>query len=229
MPEDGPKATPLGFLLGVMRKPDTPPHLRMRAASVVAPYIHAKGNGNAPPTLIVEDQFGFDIDPSVARAYRDERWRVGLGGRPTDSEPPVGELEKAPKCPVGYGIEEANADHRRLRHLDNKRRWLHETLTDEEDAEEAHLLARVAGYRATPEAQKRERDLGRISELQMKSRFGHYMLSPEEAEELQVLEALYPPEPLDPEHPLYASRKAMQEALEKYKADNARQKQDRRN
>src|SRR5512136_1432506 len=34
---------PLEFLLGVMRDPNTPPHLRLRAAGIVAPFVHSKG------------------------------------------------------------------------------------------------------------------------------------------------------------------------------------------
>ncbi len=34
---------PLDFLLGVMRDPNTPSHLRLRAAGIVAPFVHSKG------------------------------------------------------------------------------------------------------------------------------------------------------------------------------------------
>ena len=42
--DDGPEVTPLGFLLGVMRDADTPPHLRIRVAAMVAPYVHANAS-----------------------------------------------------------------------------------------------------------------------------------------------------------------------------------------
>jgi hypothetical protein len=35
---------PLDFLLGVMRDRDGPPHLRLRAAGIAAPFVHAKGD-----------------------------------------------------------------------------------------------------------------------------------------------------------------------------------------
>src|ERR1700730_3647334 len=38
--------TPLGFLLGVMRAADTPPHLRLQVASLVARYLHPKRGGD---------------------------------------------------------------------------------------------------------------------------------------------------------------------------------------
>src|SRR5215467_7048496 len=37
---------PLDFLLGVMRDPDVPAHLRLRAAVIVAPFVHAKSESH---------------------------------------------------------------------------------------------------------------------------------------------------------------------------------------
>jgi hypothetical protein len=35
----GQDVSPLDFLLGLMRDPQTPPHLRIRLAHIVAPYV----------------------------------------------------------------------------------------------------------------------------------------------------------------------------------------------
>ena len=69
---------PLDFLLGLMRDPQTPPHLRIRLAHIVAPYVHLKiAYGMRPEdTLVVDDPFGFVIDPAVAMALRDDKLRV---------------------------------------------------------------------------------------------------------------------------------------------------------
>ncbi len=67
--DDGPEVTPLGFLLGVMRDADTPPHLRIRVAGMVAPYVHAKrvtadpSENPVETTVVVDDPYGFKIDP----------------------------------------------------------------------------------------------------------------------------------------------------------------------
>ena len=67
--DDGPEVTPLGFLLGVMRDADTPPHLRIRVAAMVAPYVHAKrvtadpSENPVETTVVVDDPYGFKIDP----------------------------------------------------------------------------------------------------------------------------------------------------------------------
>ena len=58
---------PLDFLLGVMRDPHSPPDLSLRAAGIVAPFVHSKGEPNqvdeAPgQTIVVEDPYGFDVD-----------------------------------------------------------------------------------------------------------------------------------------------------------------------
>jgi len=57
---------PLDFLLGVMRDRDVPAHLRLRAATIVAPFVHAKGESHQvdedPAEMRVVDPHGFDAD-----------------------------------------------------------------------------------------------------------------------------------------------------------------------
>jgi hypothetical protein len=56
--------TPLDFLLGVMRDANNDPALRVRAAGMVAPYLHPKGERNEAPSemTVVDDSYGFDAD-----------------------------------------------------------------------------------------------------------------------------------------------------------------------
>jgi hypothetical protein len=65
--------TPLAFLRAVMRHPDTPVPLRMKVASIIAPYLHAKAT---PPEeseadYVVDDQYGFSVEPAQAKNLRD--------------------------------------------------------------------------------------------------------------------------------------------------------------
>src|SRR6478672_4588399 len=56
--------TPLDFLLGVMRDANNDPALRLRAAGLVAPYLHPKGEPNEAPgeMRVVDDPYGFGAD-----------------------------------------------------------------------------------------------------------------------------------------------------------------------
>ena len=80
--DDGPEVTPLGFLLGVMRDADAPPHLRIRVAPMVAPYVHAKrvtadaSENPVETAVVVDDPYGFKIEPAVARVLRDDTQRL---------------------------------------------------------------------------------------------------------------------------------------------------------
>ena len=70
--------TPLDFLLGVMRAADTPPHLRLQVASLVARYLHPKRGGDDPPKIVVEDPTSFSIDPELAMEFRDAKFRYDI-------------------------------------------------------------------------------------------------------------------------------------------------------
>ena len=62
--------SPLGFLMAVMTDPDATPRQRMRAAQVAARYTHKPADYERSAAL-VEDEFGFKIDPQVARTIRE--------------------------------------------------------------------------------------------------------------------------------------------------------------
>jgi hypothetical protein len=80
---DAHSVTPLDFLLGVMRDTNNDPALRLRAAGLVAPYLHSKGEPNEAPSemTIVDDPYGFDaniadIHKSIKQAQ--ERFKMPL-------------------------------------------------------------------------------------------------------------------------------------------------------
>ena len=69
---------PLDFLLRVMRDRDVPAHLRLRAARIVAPFFHEKGESHqvdeVPAEMRVVDSHGFDADlvDKVASIHHDQ-------------------------------------------------------------------------------------------------------------------------------------------------------------
>jgi hypothetical protein len=206
-PGANPDKTPLGFLLSVMRDLEPPPHLRFKVAAVVAPYFHPKRgqDRSAVYEIVIDDPFGFVVDPAVARGLRDDDWRLyelfqkhiapsKHGGPLTAAEineqsqleEKVAATKKTLKCPTGYGELEAKRDRRRRTRFFYRRITPppYNVLTEEEDAEDAHLIARIAAYEVSPEASGR----ARIYELEERKS----PLTAEEQSELEGLSALYP-------------------------------------
>jgi hypothetical protein len=138
----GSDKTPLDFLLNVMRDAETPPHLRFKVASIVAPYFHPKRgqDRSAACEMVFDDPFGFVVDPAVAMALRDDMWRLyelqkrsrGQGGKGTfnsaitagpftaadveeekHAQRKVAQTKRTLKCPPRYGPLEAAKDERR--------------------------------------------------------------------------------------------------------------------
>jgi hypothetical protein len=79
--------TPLEFLLGVMRDPDTPTNLRLRIASLVARYVHPRHAAEGPRKIIVDDPTGFKVDPAIATELRDAKHRYDFLYRTRVTEP----------------------------------------------------------------------------------------------------------------------------------------------
>ena len=162
--------TPLGFLLGVMRAADTPPHLRLQVASLVARYLHPKRGGDGPPKIVVEDPTSFSIDPELAMEFRDAKLRYDIVCRGRNSHPEdyereapdleirIAELESSLQCPFPsmYSKKQYDRDQERLKELARVR---HSglKLSRQEDVEEAWLTARVAAWWTTPQAAAYER------------------------------------------------------------------------
>jgi hypothetical protein len=191
---------PLDFLLSVMRGPDTLPHLRIRVAAVLAPYLCPKKAARAEIT--VDDPYGFTIDPAVAWAISENADDSYLtlespAGVPHIADEKLAKLEprlaegiKALKCPEGYGVKEATSDLFRLQRLAKGA-----AKTEEKDAEKVHLLARLWAYNKSPEAFAR----ARLAELEQ---LGASQTAVDQGE-IFYLAPLYPEPPLDRGHPRY--------------------------
>src|SRR5580704_16137000 len=110
--------TPLDFLLGVMRDANNDPALRLRAAGLVAPYLHPKGEPNEAPgeMRVVDDPYGFgaDIGDTQKSIEQDEEQLRSL--RPTistgwqDFEEYFAADEKAQQTPAYLELEKIIAE-----------------------------------------------------------------------------------------------------------------------
>jgi len=167
--------TPLDFLLGVMRDAKSPPALRLRAAGIVAPYIHPKRELREEDEMglemkLAEDPYGFDahIGDTVEAIRRDERrlrdlepskdtigkdWEgYRAACREVEKSPEFIELEKSVaekqatlKCPPKYNGLESTKDQARLRELEAESKK--RSLTTAEVLERKHLRGRLYAYR----------------------------------------------------------------------------------
>jgi hypothetical protein len=175
--DDNPHSvTPLDFLLGVMRDANNDPALRLRAAGLVAPYLHPKGEPNEAPSemRVVDDPYGFgadigDTQKSIEQAQ--ERLRSLRPARSTGQDikeyfaadkkaqqtPAYLELEKiiaekqaALKCPPNYKELDSRQDRARVKELETEGKK--RPLTAAEEHEQKHLHGRLAAYARTPES-----------------------------------------------------------------------------
>jgi hypothetical protein len=199
-----PEPSPLEFLLAVMHDPYAPPRQRIKAARLAAPYLHRPPHPDEMPVAI-HDPFGFDIDPALAKAMRDDKLRRGQlykeraaaekknGTRPDPSREEI-ELEarfaervKALRVPAGYGPRQVDRDRVRLRALASKRYDPDSYLTGAEISEEAHLIVRSAAYVMSPGRQQRSR-----IEWLIEKHFGNGLTAAEQSE-LDALRDGLPP------------------------------------
>ena len=117
----------------------------------------------------------------------------------------IAETEKALECPLGYTGVDARADVDRLEGLGRKPQ---KALTAAEDAEQAHLMARIETYKATPAAHAA---WDRVNYLVQK-KFVE-TLTPAEASELAELKAHSPHPNFDiSNHPNFLSYMACRKA-----------------
>jgi hypothetical protein len=197
--------SPLDFLLGVMSDPTATPRQRVKAAGVAARYKHAYASGpEAPSFVVVEDKFGFKVAPELARAERDDLLREQMLHENWYRREKGSEEEKAAdqelaqirkrrterlallQYPQGYTVDDVAKDRKRLEQL-RKARFERKKLTPEEDAEEAHLAARVTSYQLNPAVLAKPR----IRDLEERRAVGFELSSAEEAE-LKDLRGRYP-------------------------------------
>ena len=112
----------------------------------------------------------------------------------------------------GYTALQAREDKKRIDTLYKKRITPPYKLTEEEDAEEAHRVARHAAYEVSPEAEARSRIV--VLGLRRWKNRG----SAAEQSELDELKARYPDLPIDPDDVhLIRTLKAYDEALKRYR------------
>ena len=197
-------ATPLDFLLGVMRDADSPPTLRLKVAGIVAPYVHRKGKpvqiDEFPVAMtVLDDPYGFDADiaDKLDTIHREAKSSDDLTGvsekakETTDLEVANGVEEKqaALKCPPAYKELDSRKDRARLKELEaaSKAR----PLTAAEKIEQKHLQARLEIYSRTPELADCDR-MNFLKDLGPENR------TLDEKEELERLGARYPEVPFDP-------------------------------
>jgi hypothetical protein len=191
-----------------MRDASVSPELRIKAAQVAAPYVHAKpgrspATGSAMGGKHIEGVCEFVIEPEVARILRDDMERLSsFDRRPLSAAEQeekselcarIAETARGISCPANYGRKEAEQDRDRLQTIFAKRRsgasGGAKPLSEAEIAAEAQLAARVAAFDEGPEPRAR----GRILELAIADFRGG--LSDAETEELERLQKAYPPDP----------------------------------
>jgi len=189
-------STPLDFLIDVIRDPEAAWRQRIRAARFAARYKHR------PPQTslhLVEDEFGFKIDPLAAKVVHETWSQCGTLLQTFDCDRRPADFKKMEQllarlrediesiaCPDSYTESHLENDEKRLQELYDRRRTLTK-LTPEEDAEEDYLIARVVIYRTTPKHRAR----CRIAELEER-RAVYRTLTAAELSELDDLRARFP-------------------------------------
>lgn len=207
-------ATPLGFLLQVMRNPRTPLKLSMKVASITAPYVHSKRANDRPSKLgaTAVDKFGMVVDLEVAQKLRDDKRRLRQLSHRRLKHPDEYD-RKAPRleariasataklncpCPSVYSIDDFIRDRHRLQEFLRKRKS-RAKFTKQDDVDEAQATARVAAFIASPEIVTRTR-MKELDRRQGMSRAGGQPFSLAEEGELRGLTTLYP-KALPPDDP----------------------------
>ncbi len=191
--------TPLAFLRAVMRHPDTPVHLRLKVASIIAPYFHAKASEPESEEFVIEDQYGFSVEPGLAMDLRDTQkaldnlatwWTKGEGSFEQQQDVLRGRLAEAKNslhCPKAYHWDDLAKDQTRHSDLAEKRQA--QGLTPPEDAEEIHLTARIFAHENSAEYAERERL--RLRRRELYEKWKQYAISPDEQVEFDHLRATF--------------------------------------
>jgi len=188
--------------MAVMIDPEAAPRQRMRAAQVAARYKHKLADRERSAEL-VEDEFGFKIDPAVATRIREiagECYSLARSRNPglaTRRDLSPADIQKHKtlvkqlheqiatiECLETYGWPDLRNDENRLQEI-RQQRSKHRKLPPDVDAEEAYLIARMETYRASPKHQA----WCRISELEVRRARGH-PLTDAEINELATLRFL---------------------------------------
>jgi hypothetical protein len=206
---------PLYFLLGVAQDTGASPEERRRAASQAAQYFlpkNPKGKKTFRRRKFPADEYGFAIDPQLAKELRDIKLKLACLPLSSTSRSPYAIAQKSSKlqarikeikdslqcpCPSEYRLKhyidraevgaEIVRDSDRLKIL-QKRRLDKKILTQEENLEEAIRGARYDSFMEGPEMAARER----LSKLRERRRPGAPALTLAEETTFRFLSLLYP-------------------------------------
>ena len=213
--------TPLGFLRAVLRHPDTPMHLRLRVASVLAPYLHAKAipEAESEAEFVVDDEYGFSVEPGLAKNLRDTQKALddlltkgqdghgqlddlltkGRGSHEQQKDVLIKRLalaKEALRCADAYRWDDLAQDEERLFFLAAKGKA--QGLTPAEDAEQIHLTARAFSHENSAEHAEREHEHAERKQLERReselfAKWRHDAISPDEQVEFDRLRATLGP------------------------------------
>jgi hypothetical protein len=149
--------SPLDFLVSVMNDPQAPPRLRIKAARVTAPYIHARVGQAKPDEVAIEDPYGFTFDLDVVKALREDF--LALQKIPSHEKDEKRAIEKRiferqmtlPEPPVAYKEENCVGDSDDLWELNKILKTKRPGFKGAKkiEAEEGILTARTMAYRAS--------------------------------------------------------------------------------
>jgi hypothetical protein len=206
----------LDALFGIVQDVTADPKARRKAALKIAEFLLPK---TAKKAKALPDEYGFAINPDLARKYRHLRRELVFlrVGRTRNIPAVVQKIEELTvrvnairrrlplPSPSKYGIRESQRDLTRLEEL-AELRGNGAGLTESEAAEEAHLWARLDTFRHSPEQTARSR-LKALEDTERRFEMGHRNgysgappLTPKDRDELELLRRLYPEPISNPSH-----------------------------
>ena len=199
-------ATMLDVFWSIAQDATVTPAERRKAASQAALHLLPKyfGRKKSRRGKFPADEYGFAIDPKLARELRDLKLQLSclpqlkkltaytIAQRATKLQIRIGEIQQSLQCPCpsGYGLKQIQGDQERVKIL-NQRRAAKIIFPREEDAEEAHRMARLDSFLESPEIAARTR----LTDLRQKKRtadLGGRPLTRAQETELRFLAVLYP-------------------------------------
>jgi hypothetical protein len=148
--------SPVDYLLSVMNDAQAPPGLRIKAARVTAPYVHARVGQAAPDEAAIDDPYGFTFDLAVAKALREDV--IALQKIPSGSEDERRAVEKRiferqmtfPEPPPSYTRDDFDWDRKRLEEVEKaKAERLGSKQVKKVKAEALILTVRTKAFKAS--------------------------------------------------------------------------------
>jgi len=154
----------LDLLMSIVRDQVATEAGRRRAASEIAEFFLPKTRGRKR-IKFPADEFGFSVDPELAKEFRDIRWNIACLALKRNKLPPDAFSKKVSKLqarlaairqvlkppdPSKYTKRALRLDEERLEIL-RERRATNAVFSPEEDMEEAHRMVRLASFLAGPE------------------------------------------------------------------------------